>query len=368
MVARPGMLAIGISLLKISFQRNKAAGSIMQGTTFYIDRMSLNVRNRVTPYRPGAWLTVPAAHLSPGWFAYVLVSICLVFSTVAMGQVLRAKTSSSRATLQRQIEQLAQPAQGRVGVAARVLEEDKSVSWHGQAQYPMQSVYKLPIGMVVLHQIDSGKLSFSQKVQVSPDDYISPQQHSPIRDKFPKGVQLSVNELLRYAVSESDGSASDVLLRLVGGPKVVMQYLNRLGIRGIQVQDTEKAIGQDYSVQYRNWAQPDAMVDLLAVVQAGRGLSAPSQKRLLGWMTQTPTSSQRLKGKLPPGTIVAHKTGSSGMRNGIAAATNDVGLITLPNGQHLAVAVFVSDARADEAVREKVIAAITQLLWTSWQN
>jgi beta-lactamase class A len=66
----------------------------------------------------------------------------------------------------------------------------------------------------------------------------------------------------------------------------------------------------------------------------------------------------RIPGALPAGTVVAHKTGSSGMRDGVTAATNDIGLITLPDGRKLAVAVFVTDARADSATRDKVIAQI----------
>jgi beta-lactamase class A len=61
---------------------------------------------------------------------------------------------------------------------------------------------------------------------------------------------------------------------------------------------------------------------------------------------------------LPAGTVVAHKTGSSGTHDGVTAATNDIGLITLPDGRKLAVAVFVTDARADSATRDKVIAQI----------
>jgi beta-lactamase class A len=85
-------------------------------------------------------------------------------------------------------------------------------------------------------------------------------------------------------------------------------------------------------------------------------------------MIESPTGQKRLKGLLPKGTVVAHKTGTSGTRDGVTAATNDVGIITLPNGRHLAVAIFVSDSPADEATRERVIAEIAKALWDEWKD
>ena len=68
---------------------------------------------------------------------------------------------------------------------------------------------------------------------------------------------------------------------------------------------------------------------------------------------------------MPKTAVVAHKTGSSGSNNGITAATNDIGIVTLPNGQHLAIAVYVSDSPTDLVTREKVIAQIAKAIWDS---
>jgi beta-lactamase class A len=124
------------------------------------------------------------------------------------------------------------------------------------------------------------------------------------------------------------------------------------------VLDTEQAFTRDHSLQFRNYATPDAAVALLRALHERRGVSEASQALLLKLMTESTTGPKRLKGLLPPGTLVAHKTGTSGTEKGITAATNDIGIITLPNGKHLAIAVFVADSPADEATREGVIAKI----------
>ncbi|MBI5083590.1 MAG: serine hydrolase, partial [Acidobacteria bacterium] len=160
---------------------------------------------------------------------------------------------------------IAADVKGRTGVCAVLLETGERHSLRGGERFPMQSVYKLPIAMAVLAKVDAGALTLEQKVRVTKSDFVTPKQHSPIRDMHPHGgFDISVRELLRYAVSESDGSASDVLLRLLGGPGKVQAYLAGLGVEGVRVADTEKAIGTDDSVQYRNWATPESAVLLLS--------------------------------------------------------------------------------------------------------
>jgi beta-lactamase class A len=275
----------------------------------------------------------------------------------------RQKQELQNAELQTQLEQIASAAKRKVGVAAVVLETGESVSLNPQDHFPMQSVYKLPIGMAVMKQVDAGKIKPNQKVRVTKEDFVRAGQYSPIRDKNPNGVELSVSELLRFAISESDGTASDVLMKLAGGPEAIQAYLTELGIKDMIVLNTEKELGQDWQVQYRNWATPEAAVALLRALQERRRLSEASQALLLKLMTESNTGPKRLKGLLPAGTVVAHKTGTSGTENGITAATNDIGLVTLRNGQHAAIAVFVSDSPADEATREGVIAKVARAVW-----
>ena len=270
--------------------------------------------------------------------------------------------------LQRQIEQIASAAKGKVGVAAVVLETGETVSLNPHDHFPMQSVYKLPISMAVMKLVDAGKLKLEQKVRVTKDDFGSRGQHSPIRDKHPNGVEMSVRDLLRYAISESDGTASDVLMRLTGGAGAVQAYLTELKITDMFVLNTEKELGQDWQVQYRNFASPEAAVALLRALHERQGLFESSQSLLLKYLIDSTPGQKRLKGLLPAGTNVAHKTGTSGTQKGITAATNDIGIITLPNGRHLAIAVFVADSPADEATREGVIAKVAKAVWDKWSK
>ena len=274
-----------------------------------------------------------------------------------------AAAALSLSGLKTEFEKIAKDAKGRVGVAVMLLESRESADLRGDEHFPMHSVYKLPIAMAVLQRVDKGELKLDQTVRVEKSDFVGRGMYSPVRDKYPEGAQLTTAELLHYTVSESDGTTSDVLLNLGGGPRGVMAFLDEIKVSGINVVNSEKEIGRDWQTQYANWATPKGAVELLAALQTRRGLSPESQALLLKLATESVHGAKRLKGQLPAGTVVAHKTGTGLTRDGIASATNDIGIITLPEDRHLAVAVFVSDSTADDATRESVIARIAKAAW-----
>ena len=280
-----------------------------------------------------------------------------------MVPILLLLASSTGPGLDDALRQIAAQAVGHTGASVLILETGARANWRGRDRFPMQSVYKFPIAMAVLRKVDRGELRLDQPVPVAAREMVPPGLHSPIRDRYPEGATLPLRELLRYAVAESDGTASDVLLRLAGGAPRVTEMLESLGIRGVRVVTTEMEMARGERVQYRNWAQPDQMVALLKEFHEGRCLSAASTALLREWMTTTTTGLKRLKGLLPETAEVAHKTGTSNTSGGVTRATNDVGIITLPDGRHMAIVVFVSDSRAGAETREAVIAKMARAAW-----
>ncbi len=211
-----------------------------------------------------------------------------IVNNVNSGQTKRDEKQAGE--LQKQIEQIASEAKGRVGVKAVVLETGEEVSLNSGEHLPMQSVYKLPIGMAVMQQVDAGKITLEQKVPVEKSDFVRQGMQSPIRDRNPNGAELTVSELLRFSISQSDGTASDVLLKLVGGTEAVGKYLGEIKVDEIIVADSEKEIGRDWETQYRNWASPDGAIAVLrALHERSSGLSEQSQTLLLKFMIESTT-------------------------------------------------------------------------------
>lgn len=277
-------------------------------------------------------------------------------------------SSYAQPSLKTRIAAISRKVNGNFGFSAMVLETGDSTSFNGDRRFPMQSVYKLPIAMAVLDAVDNGTLKIDQIVHVEKSDFIPMAGVSPIRDKFPDGADMTIRELLRYNIMQSDGTACDVLLRVLGGTGKVDQFMHDLGVRDIAIATTEKIQVPSDSVQYQNWTTPKGMTKFLEIFYTTGELSKSSRDLLLNDMIQSGPGAKRIKGLLPSGTIVAHKTGTSGTINGLTRATNDVGIITLPNGNHLAIAVFISDSYDSHADRELSIAEAAKAAFGFWKE
>ena len=272
-----------------------------------------------------------------------------------VSQVSQAGTPLAENSLAQRLDSIAGAARGTVSVACAVPGMRLDCARHAEAHAPMQSVFKLPLAVTILHQVEQGRLSLGQMVRFRPEDRILPETYSGLQDKYPQGgVDVSVQTLLQAMLTASDNVAADMLLRLAGGPLAVDGYLVSLGVEGFHLQDGEHALNADEALQYRNWFEPVGAVQLLLRISDDSPLTPEHTRLLLGWM-RVAVRIQRLQALLPAGTVVAHRGGTSGESHGVAAATNDIGLIALPDGRQLAVAVFVTDARADMATRERVI-------------
>ena len=268
---------------------------------------------------------------------------------------------SAQAALQRQIQAVAVDARGKVSVACALPESRLDCDLDAHAHPPMQSVFKLPAAVTALHLVEEGKFSLDGTMRFLPSDRILPHTHSPLQDKYRYGnVDVLLRELLRLEISESDNVAADIVLRTIGGPAIVNEYIRSLGVQGFHLEDDEKGLARDGAVQYRNWFEPAGAVQLLRRISDDSPLTAEHTRMLLQWMQDATTGSGRIKGELPTATIVMHKTGTSETRDGVAFATNDVGLVTLPDGRRLAIAIFVTDSKADDNTRDAAIARIAK--------
>jgi len=267
-------------------------------------------------------------------------------------------------TLKQKINQIIALKHAQVGVAIYGTGPGDTLSINGNTRFPMQSVYKLHLAFAVLNSVDNGELSLNRKVPIAKSDLL-PDTWSPLRDKYPKGnIELLLKDILVYTVSQSDNNGCDRLFRLIGGTKVVNNYMHGIGIDNIEIKATEQEMSREWNVQFTNWTTPLAAVQLLRKFEEGKILSEDSRAFLWKTLLGTTTGNKRLRGDLPVQTLVAHKTGSSGRnKNGISAAVNDMGIVVLPNGKHFAISVFVSKSTEDDQTNEKIIADIAKMTW-----
>jgi len=288
--------------------------------------------------------------------------------------VAKAKPVPTPAFLRNRINDLGKAFKGRVGIAVRSIDEGWSATWRADELYPQQSVSKLWVAITALDAADKGRVKMNDKVTMSRADLTV--FHQPIAAAILGGkYTTTLDNLLFKAITTSDNTANDKLMRSVGGPKAVRQMIAAKKLGAIRFYDGEKALqskiagliwSPKYSVGSAFWearsalpirlrqaafnryvadpydgAAPSAIVAALARLKRGELLSPDSTRRLLHVMGNTKTGANRLKGGLRPGWTLSHKTGTGQELGKLQAGYNDIGILTAPDGKSYAVAVMI---------------------------
>lgn len=264
--------------------------------------------------------------------------------------------SSFGGGLEATVAALADGAQGRIGVAAMDLASGRSLSILGDQPFPMASTSKIAIAATYLDLVDQGKLKLTDQfplmIPVRSARFSS--TAAPVRP----GAMLSGERLIDLAITRSDNPATDALLAAVGGPAAVNRWIQKAGLSGMRLdRDIATLVRDDgefnpaTTVDLRDSATPEAMVQLLAGLYQGRWLSKSSRDLLMGAMERCLTGKRRLPGMMPENVRVAHKTGT------LNNTSSDVGIIHTPDGRAIAVAVYVT-GQGSRANRDLRIASI----------
>ena len=272
---------------------------------------------------------------------------------------------AQKAELKKEISKITEGKKATVAVS--VLGIDFPFQYNNnnaEKKLPMQSVFKYHIALAVLDLVDQGKLSLDQKVFIKKSELL-PNTWSPIREKNPEGnFEMPISELIEYSVAMSDNVGCDVLLRLIGGPKVVHDFLISKGVKDTQIVYNEELMQSAWKNQYENYTTMKSATKLLNDFYKGKILSEKSTEFLLGVMYRTSTGLNKIVEQLPKYAKVAHKTGSSGKNDaGLTGAENDIAIITLPNGKTYAIAIFVSDSTESYDVNCKMISDISKVVF-----
>jgi len=299
----------------------------------------------------------------------------------------------ARQILDARIRQLARAFEGDVGIAVREVETGWTTSWNGERHFPQQSVSKFWVALTAFQAVDAGQLDLGEQVTVRREDLTL--FHQPIANQVgANGYRTTLGDLLFRALTQSDNTANDVVLRRAGGPEAVRATIARFGLDGVRFGPGERlmqsqiaglqwrpsySVGrafyqaragvpserrreafQSYVADPIDGATPEALVEGLARLQRGELLSPRSTERMLAIMAQTRTGRQRLTGGLAPGWRIAHKTGTGQVLGSTQAGYNDIGILSSPDGRHYAVAVMIGRTSQPIPARMELMQNVTR--------
>jgi len=288
---------------------------------------------------------------------FLLTAILFLFLT-------NCKAQYNSQLLRNKIEHIISDKNAVVGVSIIGNNGKDTLSLHGDRRFPMQSVFKFHIALAVLSEIDKGNLSLDQKIKVGKDEFLPEDFWSPLRDENPNGGTFTIEKLIQYSVSNSDNTACDVLIRLIGTPKTVEKYIKTSGIDDIQITFNEEDMQAKWENMFQNWTTPKAASETLKLFFENKNSLLSKSSYDFFWKTnrETTTGKNRIRGLLPAETIVAHKTGWSGTNKetGITAAVNNIGIVFMPHDKYFIISVFVSESKENFDTNEKIIAEIAK--------
>src|SRR5689334_2977774 len=272
------------------------------------------------------------------------------------------------------INELGRGFDGRVGIAVRSIDDGWQVGWKADELYPQQSVSKLWVAITALDAVDKGRVTLDDKVTLTRSDMTV--FHQPIAALIDDdGYTTTLGDLMVRAITTSDNTANDKLMRSVGGAAAVRRTIEAKYLGSIRFANGERLLqsriaglawkpGYSYGTAFweardalplakrsaafnryvaspYDGAAPSAIVRALARLKRGELLSPASTQRLLTIMSNTHTGPNRLKGGLEPGWTLNHKTGTGQELGKAQAGYNDIGILTAPDGRSYAVAVMI---------------------------
>jgi beta-lactamase class A len=202
---------------------------------------------------------------------------------------------------------------GEFGIAAVDLSTGETIGFNANQPFPMASTMKIAVAAAYLSEVDAGRRTLDESIGDS-----------------------SAQKLMEAMLIHSNNQATDHLIATLGGPAVIDGWLHAHYLTGIRVDRTiAQLLGDRRDLRdIRDSSTPTAMLGLLRLIDSGRALRPESRQVLLDLMRRCATGSNRIRGILPPGATVEHKTGT------LNGYTGDVGFLTTPTGRRIAVALF----------------------------
>lgn len=254
---------------------------------------------------------------------------------------------------------------GEIGVAVIINNQD-TVTVNNYCVYPMMSVFKLHQGLAICNKFEKEGISLDTLISIRRND-LDPTTWSPMMKDHPEpSFTLTVRDLLRYTLTQSDNNASNLMFERLADVAETDNFIAKLIPRQcFQIAYTESEMAADHAKAYSNYTSPLGAALLMNLIFSEKLTSNENQEFIKKTLGECVTGKDRIVAPLigKHGVSIFHKTGSGYIENGILAAHNDLAYISLPNGTNYSLAVFVKDFKGDETEASKVVADISKTVY-----
>ena len=242
----------------------------------------------------------------------------------------------------------------RLGVA--IIDSDQNRSWLYKAdeRFPLCSTFKVLAAAAILQRVDQGTDSLERRVVIKPGDLVD---HSPITESRTGGNGMTLAALCQAALTTSDNTAGNMMLKAIGGPAGLTAFARSIGDATTRLDRWETALNEAAPGDPRDTTSPAAMAGSLRRLLRGKALSPRSRKQLADWMIANTTGDAKLRAGIPKRWQIGDKTGG-----GNFGTMNDIAVIWPPAREPVFAAIYITGTEASFDARNAAIAEIGRFI------
>lgn len=257
------------------------------------------------------------------------------------------------ADVQKELAKLEARSEGRLGIFALNTANNKKIQYHANERFPMGCTSKVIGVAAVLKKSMTDKQLLQEKIVYQKNDLLS---WAPITKKHLKDG-MTICELCAAAISYSDNTAMNLLVKKLGGLQEFNNFARSIGDMSFKVDNwwpQEAMSGPDG----KDSTTPAAMAKSLQKLALGDVLAISQRKQLQDWLKDCTTGQSRIRAGVPQGWIVGDKTGT-GFHYG---TTNDIAIIWPPKHAPIVLVVYYTNNYKNAQKREDIIASATRIV------
>jgi serine-type D-Ala-D-Ala carboxypeptidase (penicillin-binding protein 5/6) len=274
--------------------------------------------------------------MNPRWLRTVR-SICTLFFGVILVSAVLSGADQPHSDLSRVVRPLIDAHRGRVAVAVKHLETGDRFAADAEQVMPTASLIKLPVMVTAYHQAARGELDLGRMLTLKKEDKVP--GSGILTGHFSAGTQVSLRDAIHLMIVYSDNTATNLVIDQVGIARV-NEHMAALGLSETRL--NSKVFRRDTSVDRERSEKyglgsttADEVLRLLEMLHAGKLGDEAATKEMTAHLLAC-NEGDKLKRFLPPGTKIAHKSGS------VSAARCEAGIIYAGSGP-VAVCVLTAE-------------------------
>jgi len=282
------------------------------------------------------------------FFRFPVLKTALLISSISVTLSCFASTS---------FENIEQSSGGRLGISALDTNSHQLISYRASERFPFDSTFKFMLATAILKQSMTYPDLLQEVIHYQKSDVLWGNWNPETSKTQNIKNGMTISDLCAAAVSDSDDTAANLLIKKLGGPQEITTFARSIGDQDFRLDRIEPALNSAIPGDLRDTTTPHSMTQDLNKILLGN-IPGPAQIKLLEtWLKNCSTGDKRIRTAVPKSWTVGDKTGT-----GDYGTTNDIGIIWPPGCKPILLTIYFAQPEPNSPPRDDVIASATKII------